>query len=630
MEEKIIKEIKWFELHPEDHKILTIEEIKNNLNRLDIEAIDLTCEEYYRREDGVISILHNDKEHPLVLHDNIFSKVLKINPKWYLENQEVADELIRYICKNINQEKIKIYEKALIDDKLIDSICANKNLTIIDLRTYESEKGYILTKEHYQKFKESNKKTIDTDGIVDGLQDNFDPIINYNNSKHLIEMYKYKDLTTEEKLYIDEILTDEEISYLEYLNPNSTIYFQNESWKNIDKIKEKLEKLGKQNKLVIDIKEKEEFNKLILKTNIISKDIYVKNEGETLLLKDYLRFEKQLYEMIEEAKDLSPFEKYIYAYNKTKTFKKYKENTEDKSQSRDLYKILENKFMVCVGFSEMFGDLLNKLEIKNNDLSVSVDISYDKAYKGEEEIEGIEKITEKGGHARRYIYIKDEKYGIDGYYISDPTWDNDLEHDYYNHLAMTNEEVTNARRYIWINKYNSSELLNVKSIEEFYQKINFLLDREKNPFLFGNIEEIEKENLNERIKDLINDQIKPLDPNYIEQLKNKYSFINKYKWPKNQDITDLIYDLGEYIVNHVNKEIKGETIIEAVGNVYQKVYGYKEEEWENKKEQLIEENKERQSKSFPKRYRTNDNGFEEVIMNEKNKFEFNDTDIKER
>ena len=366
--------------------------------------------------------------------------------------------------------------------------------------------------------------------------------------------------------------------------------------------------LNKSNKIVIDIKNKEEFNHYLLENSIMGNNIFIRSDGMGVLFKDYLRFERQLYDMIEESSSLSPFEKYIYAYNKVKNFKKYRENYEDKRSARNLYSILENKFMVCVDFSNMFGDLLNKLRIENSFFSISIDTFYDDAYRGEEDIEGISKVVSEEGHARRYVHIVDEKYGIDGFYVADPTWDNNLEHDFYNHLAMTDKEVSSTRRYLWMDKYVGKELLNVSSIEEFYQKINFLLDR-------GNGSE---DSLMSIIKGLIGITCS-LDCKYVEQLKEKYVFIDDYNWPS--DITDLIYDLGEYVVGHVNKEISGETIMSAVRNVYKNAYGYSEEECDKKMEEVILENKERQVWFFPKRYRIDSDGNSEVIMNEKNKFD---------
>ena len=307
--------------------------------------------------------------------------------------------------------------------------------------------------------------------------------------------------------------------------------------------------------------------------------------------------------------DLSLFEKYIYAYNATKSFKKYKENEEDLDASRNLYSVLINDYMVCVGFSRMFGDLLNKLGISNSDLGITIDVSYDGIELDRDDFKEV-KSVEYGGHARRYVHIVDEKYGIGGFYVADPTWDNDLENDYYNNLAVTNNEVLNARRYLKNNIYDSSELFYINSIDEYIEKINFLLSRENRD-----------NKLDRLIEDLIKNKISKLDFKYVEFLKEKYDFLSKgyFNWPK--DISDLVYEVGNYLVNHVNKEIPGEVIIEAVSNVYRKSYSYSEEELDVKMREIIAINKERQERSFPVRYNVCEDGSREVINDVKNKFD---------
>ena len=174
--------------------------------------------------------------------------------------------------------------------------------------------------------------------------------------------------------------------------------------------------------------------------------------------------------------------------------------------------------MVCVGFSNMFGDLLDKLGIENSELSVSVDISYDAATIGREEILK-EKSVESSGHARRYVHIVDEKY--------------------------------------------------------------------------------------------------------INNLLQKYDYINNYSgWP--EKFNDLIYDLGNYIVSHVNKSITGDTIMKAVEEVYRKTSNYSEEELQHKLFDIRQKNKERQEKFFPTRYIEYEDGRKEIYDNETNKFDIED------
>lgn len=104
---------------------------------------------------------------------------------------------------------------------------------------------------------------------------------------------------------------------------------------------------------------------------------------ELITLDNFFESEKKLWQLVGNTKNLSPFEKFIYDYNTTKKYKQYRENKEAPSASRNLYSILDNEYMVCVGYSNLLGDLLDKEDIPSIDHGVSVDISYDT--KGENE-----------------------------------------------------------------------------------------------------------------------------------------------------------------------------------------------------------------------------------------------------
>lgn len=595
----------------DENQITTIEEIMTNLNNLNIIGITIEEGEIYNFSDKKIKALYNDYNDPLVITEDFEGEKLWINPKWYEDNKEKVNELIKYICENIQQKEFRLSNSIIINTEVIDSLCKNKYIENLNLAEYDRDK-YVLSEEDYKKFKQSTIKKIDTQDIEESLLENFDPLIGYNYRK-LISYYNYHKLQNLKDICISEDLSEEELNNFKYISPTLEIEYSSEEYITMLKIITKLKELNKTNKVVVWItetknkKEKEQFNKWLLNNNLDYEYIFVKLGTIKYSLKEYLKFEKILYDFVKGIEHLSPFEKYIFIYNITKKYKNYQENEEDRMKARNLYEILTNEYMVCAGFSNMLGDLLNKQNIENSELSVTIDLSYDKV-RNDEEIFEYPKTVEKGYHARRYVHIKDEKYGIDGFYIADPTWDNDLENDCYNYLAMTHNETSNAKRYLWTNTYNSEELLNINSIEEYYQKLNFLTSR------------INKENTNkELIRELINDILLELDKEYIVSLKEKYPYINEYQWPN--DINDLIYEVGEYLVNHVNKEIPGEIIIEAVSNVYKNAYGYNEEEYQEKIKETIKVNKYIYEIAFPVRYKITEDGTKEVIMNSKNKFD---------
>ena len=259
----------------------------------------------------------------------------------------------------------------------------------------------------------------------------------------LISLYTFEDLASLEEVEILRNLQDYEIENIKYINHLAKIIIKPYNYDNCFKIIKKIQELKMTNKIVLNIIDKEEFYQYLVKhINEIELDnIEVLNyEKNTIVsLKDFLKYEKRLYDMVKYLDNLSPFEKYLCIYNITKLFKRYKENDQDYSSARELYKILDSDFMVCAGYSNLLEDLAHKLGFEcfeyqnfveknlhklNPHLRVLPDFYLDK--KGNKK----EVLTNIGGHSRVLIHIVDPKYDIDGYYVADPTWDNDDKKDY--------------------------------------------------------------------------------------------------------------------------------------------------------------------------------------------------------
>ena len=112
------------------------------------------------------------------------------------------------------------------------------------------------------------------------------------------------------------------------------------------------------------------------------------------------------------ASKCSPYEMVLMAYL-TVTSRKYIEEaeTDHYSKSRSIYSTMTNEEMVCQGFAEYLKAILQRvgngnIKIYSNSVACSSNNETIDAY-----------------HSNIIIYIKDEKYGIDGYYYLDPTWD---------------------------------------------------------------------------------------------------------------------------------------------------------------------------------------------------------------
>ena len=402
---------------------------------------------------------------------------------------------------------------------------------------------------------------------------------------------------------------------LSNISQDTKIIIESNCIENFNIFSNQLVKQGLNNDVILEVDDKNKFNNNII--NFVDyKNLYVKYKDNILPFKKYLEFEKLLYMMIEPAKNLSPFEKYIYAYNIAKKYKNYKFSS-NPNESHNLYNILENDYIVCFGYTNLLSDLLDKLQIPNMQLSVSVDSSYNNVGNGNIPLEN--KPISNVGHSRIYVSIVDPKYGINGFYIGDPAWDSYDDYDLYNYLALTDEEVTKTRNYNKLNMSGVDELFNINSVQGFYKKINFLLDKRINNNFYGF----------ESVKDIIFcliERLKKMDSNFIEQLKNRYSFIDDYSYKYPDNLTDLLYELGEYLLQHVNKEISGEIIIRGVEEVYKSTNIFPQEKIEEELQRTIAVNKKVYDFYFPKRTKYYADGRVEEDSTWYNKFDIDSSE----
>lgn len=160
--------------------------------------------------------------------------------------------------------------------------------------------------------------------------------------------------------------------------------------------------------------------------------------------------------------NLSELEKIMYVYDFVK-YRIYTNDLDDWRNPRDLDRILSSDSIVCVGYSNLFNAILTSLEIKAMPL-----------------------ISKSANHQRSIVYVKDNKYNIDGIYVFDPTWDSrkENEEDYYlekyNYFALplarakkTAPDNISAIFDMGIDKIN--EILNGKTtVEEQISLLNLL------------------------------------------------------------------------------------------------------------------------------------------------------------
>lgn len=121
----------------------------------------------------------------------------------------------------------------------------------------------------------------------------------------------------------------------------------------------------------------------------------------------------------------SPLEKLMHAYfiAQERNYNEENEGKDSASISRSVYGVLNSDKVVCVGYSELLKSIIQEVDDPNvkvfpNDVGM-IDIEKDTK---DETLKKAEPIF--GYHQNNLVYIKDEKYKIDGFYYLDPTWDN--------------------------------------------------------------------------------------------------------------------------------------------------------------------------------------------------------------
>lgn len=130
-------------------------------------------------------------------------------------------------------------------------------------------------------------------------------------------------------------------------------------------------------------------------------------------IKDVLDANTQIDHIVSflQKANYSPFEKmlFIHAY----VTHNYEYNDGSLEECRVLPGIVKNKKIVCSGYASFIKAIIDKLD----DPDLKCDIVGCDLY-----ARGIVK-TYEGGHCHNLIHIKDPKYGIDGSYVEDATWD---------------------------------------------------------------------------------------------------------------------------------------------------------------------------------------------------------------
>lgn len=227
------------------------------------------------------------------------------------------------------------------------------------------------------------------------------------------------------------------------------------------------------------------------------------------------------------SKGFSPLEKFIAVHDIAKNLKPYQRELPGASttESRSLYKYLNNSYMVCAGYSDFIANIGHR-----------IGEPYVFVYLDSET------------HARNYVNIVDKKYHIDGFYVTDATWDGESKNG-YEYLLMTTDE-------------GREEVTTPKGYDDFFTATI--------PSELNYMNEIEKK----RLKDLM----LVLEPDIYKQVD--------WKLEKDDDAKVLI----DYFQTKINNNVEKKALLDATMEVKRDIFkDLSEEEYEDMRMQYSTE-----------------------------------------
>lgn len=136
-------------------------------------------------------------------------------------------------------------------------------------------------------------------------------------------------------------------------------------------------------------------------------EFIVEGNGASISLESYEDTLDKIEEIASNVRKLglSPMEEMMYVYDLVRN-REYvgEDDNEEYTASRDLTSVLFGDKIVCVGFAVLFNSILNCLGYNTINFV-------------------LRPLDKQDGHMRSLVYVKDDKYEIDGLYFFDPTYD---------------------------------------------------------------------------------------------------------------------------------------------------------------------------------------------------------------
>ncbi len=261
---------------------------------------------------------------------------------------------------------------------------------------------------------------------------------------------------------------------------------------------------------------------------------------------------KSISKLIKKNK-LSPMESIMYAYDMVKDNVYGGKEEKETSKPRDLAEVLKRDNMVCMGFTNYFNSILTYLNIPCTEYYVN-------------------------DHVRSCVYVKDEKYNIDGVYYFDSTWDCKKYDGEINYLQRY---VNFAKTYNHFIKEDDEMISFDYKFDKFYNNFTYYIEKKSNIKDYNDINNWLKLCYDGIFTDAqmkydLCYQYLEKEEKFIKRLlkgcRSKsitYSFLrNKYNGKElNKIVKKLIEERKKIFEEKWNNEIPGETMLELLNNV---------------------------------------------------------------
>ncbi len=269
-------------------------------------------------------------------------------------------------------------------------------------------------------------------------------------------------------------------------------------------------------------------------------------EPRLISLDKIIKDEQFLEYIIQELKkrDFSPYELFIAIYDITKNLKVTITPKDDISdiEGKRLHYILNNAYYVCAGHAIFYKEICSRLNLP----CIYINLVHLQ-------------------HISNYIYIKDPKYNIDGFYAVESTWEGHIEEDRdgllkngYGFFALT----TNKIRELYYKELRyKNQGMGIADLKDF------------DMFLTATTpEELRQRDLNAMVNFIYN-----LDKKGYFELFGK-EYLSRIKPSKLTD--ELATKIIDFFNNKVNKQIPIEKKLDAIINVKRKIFkGYTEQDY---------------------------------------------------